>query len=313
VAVGLISQITMEYYRVVFSILIVAMIGWTIFYGPGTQYRRRFDIGGLIQAQRKAFPYIAPLVDFDPTKQPFRPPGAPVPADLPPFAEALSPEEWLAFHSIPILTDKQIDREAATRAFARQLGRPWRGWQAMTPERQVLLAAFALKSVRKRKESDELIGRLAQCWTKEVLKIDSKLLREARSILRNGKISEKILIKCNQHAFETTVMVRALATAREEGGVLAPATFVWLRAYDRTLWYPLNNLGRQAFHMEALGALAHYKAEKLTQRPIIRPKVEGAIDALQAYVKSNRVRPIPQLDYSRSKRRAIKKVAGAKS
>lgn len=156
-----------------------------------------------------------------------------------------------------------------------------------------------------------MIGRMALCWQKGVLKIDGKLLRAARAVLRNDKISEKILSKCNMHAFETTAMIRALATAREEGGVLAPATFVWLRGYDRALWYPLNNLGRQAFHMEALGAMGHYKSEKLIDRPIVRPKVEGAVEALEGYMKSLKARPVPQLDYSNSKRRAIKKVGAA--
>jgi intracellular multiplication protein IcmP len=87
--------------------------------------------------------------------------------------------------------------------------------------------------------------------------------------------------------------LRALAYAREEGGVLAPATFVWLRAYDRMLWYPLNNLGRQAFHMEAVGAMCHYKAEKLANRPIVRPKVDGAVETLTEYMKSYKAKEIP--------------------
>lgn len=99
--VGLISDVTLAYYRPVLSVLLLLMILWTIFYGPGTQYRRKYDMNGLLQFQRRSFPYVAPVADFDPTKQPFRPPGAPVPADLPSFAEALSPEEWIAFHTIP--------------------------------------------------------------------------------------------------------------------------------------------------------------------------------------------------------------------
>jgi intracellular multiplication protein IcmP len=311
--VNVISTVTLSYIRVPLSMIFVAMGLWALFYGPGTQFRRRYDLGGLMKTQSKAFPYIAPLADFDPTKQPFRPPGAPVPADLPPFAEALSPEEWVAHNTIPTLTDRQIDRAATARAFARQLGRPWKGWKAMPPYRQVLLAAFALKSVRKRKEGDEMIARLAVCWRQGKLHLDSGLVRDARAVLRNPKISEKILGKCNQHAFETTALIRALSTAREEGGVMAPATFVWLRAYDRALWYPLNNLGRNAFHTEAMGAMCHYKAEKLIDRPIVRPKVDGAVEALAEYMKSMRARPIPEVDYTGSKRRAIKQAAGVAS
>jgi intracellular multiplication protein IcmP len=308
---GVVSEIVMRPFLIIFSLIMVVMGLWAMFYGPYTHYRRRYDLGGLIRAQAGAFPIIAPLVDFDPSKQPVRPPGAPVPADLPPFAEALAPEEWIAYNVIPTLTNRDIDQGAATAAFAKQLGAPWRGWMHMAPYRQVLLAAFCLRTARKRHESDAMLGDLAKCWVRGVMRLEGKLLRRARAVLRNRDLSNVVISRCNQHAFEATAMIRALATAREEGGVLAPAQFIWLRAYDRALWYALNNLGRNAYHMEALGAMGHYKAEKLAQRPIVRPKVEGAVQSLADYMKSYKARPVPQLDYSRSKRRAIKKVKGS--
>jgi intracellular multiplication protein IcmP len=309
-AIEFMSRVTTSYLQIPLSILFIAMAVWAMFYGPGNKHRRKYNIGSFIKTQAPAFPYIAPLVDFNPTEQPFRAPGSPVPADLPPFAEALSPEEWIAFCGIPTLTNREIDQGAATTAFAQQLGKPYKGWKFLAPERQVLLAAFALKASRKRDESDDMIGKLAVCWAKGRLSLSSSLLAQARRILRNEKLAGKILALCNQHAFETTAMLRALACAREEGGVLAPATFVWLRAHDRALWYPLNNLGRNAYHMEALGAMYHYKAEKLVKRPIVRPKVDGAVESLVNYMKSYRARPIPEVDYKGSKRRAIKKMQG---
>lgn len=288
--------------------ILVALIGlWCMFYGPGTHNRRKLNLDGLITHQANVFPVISPFVKFNPSTQPPRPPGAPVPAELPAFAEALGPEEWLAYHSIPT-PDGKIDRQAAYKAFAQQLGPRWQGWETLPPYKQVLLAAICLRAARKRIPSDEMIGALANCWSFEKgLALPPKLLREARAVLRNRDLSGPVLRKASQHAFQTTALMRALATAREEGGVMAPATFVWLRAYDRILWYPLNNLGRQSFHMEAFGAMAHYKAEKMTQRPIPRPKVEIAIDALATYMNSDKARPIPQLDYKGSKISGIKK------
>lgn len=306
--ISTISSITMPYYLVIFSGVLVVMALWTVFYGPGTRFRRRLEgLDQLIAAQSRAFPYIRPLVDFDPGKQPFRPPGAPVPATLPPFAEALAPEEWIAYHQIPTLTGREIDHAAAAQAFSKQLGRPWRGWTYLPAYRQVLLAAFCLKAARKRKEADDLLGDLACCWNKGSLKLTTKIVREARRVLKNRKLSEKTLAKCNLHAFEHTALLRALLTAREEGGVLAAATFIWLRGYDRALWYPLTNLGRNAYHMEAMGAMCHFKAEKMAQRPIVRPKIEGAVESLSDYMKTYRARPIPQLDYTGSRRRGIQK------
>lgn len=280
---------------------------WCYQHGPTTHYREKLGIEQLIRRQRQNFPVISPFADFDPSTQPPRPPGSPVPAELPAFAEALGPEEWLAYNNIPA-PDGQIDEKAAARAFKKQLIGRWKGPKALKPYQQVLLAALCLKASRKRERSDEMMGRLAQCWTfKKGMRIDAKLLKEARAILRDKKLSKLVLSKCNQHAFVTTAMLRALATAREEGGVCAPAQFVWMRAHDRTLWYPLNNLGRQSFHMESFGAMSHYRVEKMTQRPVPIPKLEDAIKAITEYMGTRNARPIPQLDYSNSKKRGVKK------
>lgn len=306
---GLISRLAMEPIKIPVAVIMGLMGFWALFFGPGTQFRRKMNLDGLIAAQASTFPYIYPFIKFNPSTMPPRPPGTPVPAELPPFAEALGPEEWVAYNQIPV-PDGKLDRDAAYVAFARQLGPRWQGPLRLSPHKQILLAACCLKAARKRADSDAMLGRVAKCWSNEKglqLGKDKKLLKDARAVLRNKSLAGGVLSKCNQHSFETTVMLRALQTAREEGGVLAPAQFVWLRAYDRVLWYPLNNLGRQSFHMEALGAMAHFKAEKLTLRPIPKPKVDSAIDSIATYVGSARVRPIPQLDYSKSSKRGIKK------
>ncbi len=305
---GMIGTLAMKPVQYIFMGLI-ALIGlWGLRKGPGTQFRRKLNLDGLIGVQAKVFPYITPFVKFNPTTQPVRPPGAPVPSELPLYSEALGPEEWIAFNQIPI-PDGKLDEHAAYIAFAKQLGPRWQGWMKLTPYKQVLLAAFCLKAARKRTDSDSMLGRLAICWqgTKGLnLNADKKLVADARKVLKS-EAAKKTLAQCNMHAFETTAMLRALQVARQEGGVLAPAPFVWLRGHSRALWYPLNNLGRQAFHMEALGAMCHFKAEKMTQRPIPKPKVNDAVQSIVSYMKSSRARPVPQLDYKGSKSRGVKK------
>lgn len=303
------TALTMQPMKMFFVALFSAAAMWCMFLGPGTQFRRKYDLEGIIERQSQNFKIIRPFVRFNPQKQPSRPPGSPVPAELPMFAEALGPEEWLAYNVIPT-PDGKVDENAAAAAFRLQLGERWRGPNELESYKQVLLAVFCLKASRKRKDADEMIGRLALCWSGAGglrLGKDGKLLRDARRILKDKNLAGKTLAQCNRHAFVTTAMLRALAFAREEGGVLAPATFVWLRAHDRALWYPLNNLGRQSFHPEAMGAMSHYKAERMTQRPIPVPKVEDAVKTIKEYMGSIRARPIPQLDYKDSKKRGVKK------
>ncbi len=306
---NIISRMALEPMKLIISIIMGAMGMWALFFGPGTQYRRKMNLDGIIAAQARNFPAIHPFIKFNPSNMPPRPPGAPVPAELPLFSEALGPEEWVAYNQIPV-PDGALDAKAAYVAFAKQLGPRWQGPMRLPAYKQILLAACCLKTSRKRDASDDMLGRLAMCWShdrKLQLGKDKTLLKEARAVLKNRDLSGTCLSKCNQHSFHTTALLRALQTAREEGGVLAPAQFVWLRGYDRNLWYPLNNLGRQAYHMEAMGAMSHFKAEKMTQRPIPKPKLDGAVSSITEYMNSARSRPIPQLDYSKSKKRGVKK------
>lgn len=301
---GAMSLLAMTPLRWIFIGILGIMSLWALLWGPGTQFRRKLGLEGLISHQSRIFPIIQPFVRFNPSKQPPRPPGAPVPENLPLFAEALSPEEWLVYNGIPVANSTDVNPDAAMEAFARQLGRPWQGPNTLEPHMQVLLAAFCLKAARKRKDSEQMLGRMALCWSHDKgLMLDRNLLREARKILRDKNLAGKTLARCNQHAFQTTAMLRALATAREEGGVLAPAEFVWLRGFDRALWYPLNNLGRQSYHMEALGAMAHYKAEKIVQRPIPRPKVDDAVQSIIEYMKSPKARALPKLDSKKARKK----------
>jgi len=296
-------------------IAILGLMGyWAFTKGPGTHNVSVFNLGSFLKFQSKAFPVISPFVNFNPSKQPPRAPGSPVPAELPLFAEALGPEEWLAYNQIPV-ADGVINEKATFTAFAKQLGPRWQGPNKLKPYQQVLLAGFCLKASRKRDKADEVMGRLAKCWTQNGgldLSKDRALVKYARSVLRNKELSHSVLKQCKQHAWQTTALLRALLVAREEGGVMAPAQFVWLRGHDRLLWYPLNNLGRQSAHMEAIGAMAHFRIERRAKRPIPRPKVGEAVKSIVDYMNGLDARPIPKLDYSgSSNKRGIKKLKSA--
>lgn len=296
-------------------IAVICLIGlWNYTKGPMTHYLEVFNLDRFIRFQANNFPYISPFVRFNPSNQPPRAPGAPVPVELPLFAEALGPEEWLAYNQIPV-PDGKIDEAVTFKAFTRQLGPRWRGAQKLAPYKQILLASFCLKASRKRALSDKMLGRLTLCWSHDGgldLSKDRALLKEARKVLKTKDLAYSVLKKANQHAWETTAMLRALSVAREEGGVLSPSQFVWLRGHNRDLWYALNNLGRQSHHMEAVGSAAHFRMEKRAQRPIPKPKVHEAVKSIVDYMANSEARPIPTLDYSNAtNKRGIKKLKTA--
>lgn len=309
-----ISAVSLIPFKWITIIVLTIMAIWAYTKGPGTHYNTVFNLNSFITHQAKVFKVISPFVRFNPSDMPPRAPGSPVPAELPLFAEALGPEEWIAYNQIPV-PDGKLDQHETFNAFAKQLGPRWKGVQKIKPYQQILLASFCLKASRDRGTSDEMLGRLTACWSHDKglqLSKDPSLLKQARKILKNKEKSHGVLKKMAQHAWQTTAMLRALATAREEGGVLSPSQFVWLRGHDRNLWYALNNLGRQSSHAEALGAMAHYRIEKRAKRPIPKPKVQEAVQSLTEYMDSLDARPIPTLDYSESKnKRGIKKLKAA--
>ncbi|TVQ82280.1 MAG: hypothetical protein EA357_09990 [Micavibrio sp.] len=286
--------ITQEAVKLYFIILMCLFGAWAIIKGPGTKYKRRMSLESVMNEHAKNFPVIAPFVKLDPRKLKSRPPGSPVPENLPLFAEALSPEEWIAYHNIPYI-NKKLDREKAFQALVLQLGERWRGPEHLPLHMRALYAAFALKAIRKRKESDELLNELSLAWSHDKgLKIPVKLKSRINKIIKDPKVHAAVTKYANRHAFQATAMLRALNRARDEGGVLASAQFVWLRGYDRTLWYPLNNLGRKAYHAEAMGALTHYTYEIIAGQRIPTPKFDDAIRGLEEYVGGPAGRPIPK-------------------
>ncbi len=286
--------------RPLFAFFMGAMAFWAIFFGPNTRYRRKLDLEALIKEQSISFPTIAPFIKFNPTTLPYRVVGEAVPSVLPLFAEALAPEEWIAYNEIRI-QNNQIDANQTHNALRKQLGGRWQGPLKLPLHAQALYAAFALRHARKRKESEELLGNLALNWSPEKgLRLPSKIKKQIRTIIKDPKLGGALQKYADLHAYETTALLRCLNRAREEGGVLAPASFLWLRGEDRNLWYPLNNLGRRAYHAEAAGALVHYTNELIAQQKIPSPRFDDVIKGIQDTVTGPAARPIPPLDKKKS-------------
>lgn len=295
------------------ALISVGCVYWMWVKAPTAKYKNKYDLEGLIKIQSKSWPAITPIVSFDPGKISARVPGSPVAAELPLFAESLSPEEWVAWSRIP-LQEGVPDKEGVRQAFITQLGPRWEGLTGLKPHHRALLAAFALKGSQQRRESDELLGQIAQCWTplpngrEGGLVLSDAVLARINQILNDSSLLNPALEQAALHAYRTTALLGMLRWAREQGGVLAPAQFLWVRGQDRMLWYTLNNLGRRTFHVEGAGAIAHYMAERAASngkdRGLLIPRVETAIEPLLDYMTEQRKNGkfVPALDETKQKR-----------
>lgn len=303
-SLGAVGHQIMSYWRW----FVLAVCAWivyrAIFVSQRDAFKTRHNLESFIKIQARIWPVIAPIVTFNPTKHSARIPGSAVPEKLPLFAEALSPEEWISFHQIPVAGGIP-DRERTRQAFLAQLGPRWRGYKELPLYMQGLLAAFALKGVQKRDESDEFLGRLSLCWTAEKgFKPTSELIAEVQKILKDPAIGGVAMERAAKHAYRTTAILGALKWARFMGGVLAAAQFLWLRGVDRNLWYALNNQGRRSFHMEGAGAMAHFMAEDTAGKELPIPRLETAIVALNQYLAANQPE-IPPYGGTKEKARSM--------
>ena len=243
---------------------VLALLGYYLVVAtPKTAFKKAYTLDRLIAAQSKVWPVITPIIRFNPAEDNSRDPNGAPPDKLPVFAEALGPQEWLKFHHIGHGAHG-FDHDAAARTFADQLGPRWKGPSALPFHAKALFAVFALKMARKRDEADTLLGELAVAADPKLgmaLRPSTALRRKIDSIINDPKLGGEAAKLARQHAYVSSAMLRVLQASRVNGGVLAPAQFLWLRGANRPLWYALNNLGRQSFHTEGAGSIAHYFAE----------------------------------------------------
>ncbi len=291
-SIALIGAETETYYRWPALAALLWIGGFSIVFSPRYKFMTKHTLESLIAVQAKMWPVISPIVKFNPSKS-GRILGNTVPDKLPLFAEALSPEEWIAWNRIP-LNNGIPERDAVRRALIQQLGPRWNGIDSLPLHMKTLLAGFILRGAQKREESEAFLGRIAECWTPEKgFRPTQEIIAEVKKILKDPELGGRVVPIMDQHAWRTTAMLGALRWARNNGGVLAPAAFLWLRPEDRALWYPLNNLGRRAYHSEGAGAIAHFMAETSAKKPLPIPRVDTAVVTLNTYLHDPDKRSIP--------------------
>lgn len=233
------------------------------------------------------------------------------PPPIPPHGScSLRPERWLELQGLvggPVESatssakdprggpavpgDSELETltgEALCELLDRQLGKPWRGFSALVPSARALAAAFALFRAYDVRGGQELLDQLAErsvgrCAARsgmdEAIRIDRRMSKDIDRILQSSAGSELLAI-ANRHAWEATAMIGMLQASRKDRGVVASASFLWLKREHRSLWYALNNSGNAAIMAEAAGAFAHFRTERQIGRPLRRPATHQAARAL---------------------------------
>jgi len=292
-SIGLIGQYVGSHLKWIVFIVCAGFAYVAAFVSKRNFFKTRHTLETFIKSQVSIWPVISPIVNFNPTKASARILGHKVPDKTPLFAEAFAPEEWIAYHRIPVVNNVP-EREAVRRAFMRQLGPRWNGYQDLPIHYLALFAAFALKGVQKRDESDDFLGKISLCWSADKgFKVSPELKSEIMKILKDPAVGGVALEIAGKHAYRTTALLGVLKWARYMGGVLAAAQCLWVRGVDRELWYAINNLGRRSFHTEGAGAIAHYMAEDAAGKALPTPRLDTAIVTLNIYMGGDTLVQVP--------------------
>lgn len=190
--------------------------------------------------------------------------------------------------SLPNRQYLSLNKPAADQLFQTNLGKPWRGFDALPPHWQALAGVFAAKvsGGNARKAADDVLLKIALSYSRsgdatcdggQTFTLDTA---PGINLLNQWKEHEDVKAVVDSHAFESTVLMGLLEAARKKGK-LPCSNFIWLRPIDRRLWYTLIQVGGRAAMAEGAGAWAHFKAECYLKQALPVPSVEAATDALE--------------------------------
>ena len=220
-----------------------------------------------------------------------------------PWASALRPEDWIVCQGIGTgslklspngaggPTRRHWDAVAiddASEALEAQLGPVWRGIERLPPVECSLAAVFANFLGYRYAAGGEILnalGTIAGRRTARGRKFQSavgsegSLARDVPAALAS-RSGQELARRASRHGWECTAFIAMLEAARKDRGIVASASFSWLKRENRRLWYVLNNAHNSACCVEAAMAGAHYRAEVQIGRPLFRPSAFQASRSL---------------------------------
>ena len=262
---------------------ICVILGIVLYFGSfATQYRHHHNLKTLYESEKKLWPQIIPTSKQDLLTTPI---------NEGPWAMAMNPMEFAKKHKLlkeiheqgrgAKISDRgmklrvEIIPDKAEQVFMDQLGPIWEGVDKLNDYTKALYAAFVARAHHDRETSRKFLDQISASSADGQL--DFSGMDKIIEKYRDSKIATAVV---KQHAYITTVMASILQLSRTDG-VLSSADFLWLKPIDRTLWYTLNNVGRQTSFPEVSGVMAHWHVERELQRKLSVPMVKEAVKGLE--------------------------------
>ena len=282
----------------VFTILIGLAI-WLYLSNITLKYRKTYSMNLLRNQENVNWKQVIPVSLLNLTDEDI---------DKGPWAMAQTPMEFARAHNLlrqddfaaedpmrpGIIVTAGLKRGDAKSVFTIQLGAMWEGYDLL-PVHYLALSAIFLSRINRDRD-----GAMALLNTINESAATGKLSFMGGKALMKKHVEAKVCqeLDCGQHAYNITFIASLLEKARDDG-VLACCDFIWLKTYDRRLWYMLSSVGRQTPFAEVGGTFAHWKAEKAMGRKSIVPMIDEAVKALEEAVKEVKLTPKQMKELSR--------------
>ena len=287
-----------------FALLLVLFGVAAIFMGRVGSLVRRFNMESLLRNNAESFPCLRPVVGrskylLSPESHdsgPWKIARTPVQFALEngllldEQGKAFTPEQalknGLPSTELPAWGNARLDEKKALAVLTEQLGKPFEGYEGLSPCRRALAVAFLAYAGGDKKGCVALLDAVSLSYREETGQASCPLLEDSDFAGKLKKqwerhasvLSEKCL--SIHAAYELPWFMALLYRARQKG-VLAGSQFLWLRPMDRPLWYALNQCGGRAAWAEGFAAWAHYMAEEQEGKALTESHVAPAVASLR--------------------------------
>ena len=287
-----------------FALLLVLFGIASIFMGRIGGLVRRFNMESLLKNNAESFPCLRPVVGRG--KYLLSPEShdsglwriARTPAQFAlehgllvndagePFTPEQALKNGLPSTELPAWGHARLDGEKALAVLTEQLGKPFEGYEGLSPCRRALAVAFLAYAGGDKKGCVALLDAVSLFYIEKDGQASCPLLEDSDFAEKLKKQWERHTSVLNEKcltihgAYELPWFMALLYRARQKG-VLAGSQFLWLRPLDRPLWYALNQCGGRAAWAEGFAPWAHYTAEEKEGKALSEPHVAPAVASLR--------------------------------
>ena len=287
-----------------FALLLVLFGVAATFMGRVGGLVRRFNMESLLRNNAESFPCLRPVVgrgkyllspesyDSGPWKIARTPAQFALENELllneqgKPFSPEQALKNGLPSTELSAWGNARLDEKKALAVLTEQLGKPFEGYEGLSPCRRTLAVAFLAYANGDKKGCVSMLDMVSSSYNEIDGNVDCPVLTDTAFEKRLKKAwarhKDVLSVKnmASHAAYELPWFMALLYRARQKG-VLASSQFLWLRPMDRPLWYALNQCGGRAAWAEGFAAWAHYTAEEQEGKALTEPHVAPAVASLK--------------------------------